>query len=88
MSVNNEYFDDIVSTFGQFYRENGGNWGTLKSLFEEAKFDDEALFDLMKKGRDESDVNLVALANLIRKLSKEQKSQLEAKSLAYAKATA
>lgn len=88
MSVEQEYFDDIVATFGQFYRENGGNWGSMTALFEAAKFDEVALFDLMKKGRDEGNVNLIALPNLIRKLSADQKAQLEAKALEYAKATA
>jgi hypothetical protein len=66
MTVNAEYFDDIVATFGQYYRENGGNWGVLSTLFEEAKFDDEAISNLMKKGRDEGNPNLVGLASIIR----------------------
>lgn len=88
MTVNEEYFDDIVSTFGQFYKENGGNWGSMTALFEEAKFGDEAVCNLMKLGRDEGNPNLVGLASIITKLSKAQKSQLEAKALEYAKAYA
>jgi len=88
MSVEQEYFDDIVATFGQFYRENGGNWGSMTALFAEKKFDDKALALLMNQGRDEGNVNLIALPNLIRKLSADQKAQLEAKALEYAKATA
>ena len=88
MSVKQEYFDDIVATFGQFYRENGGNWGSMTALFKEAKFGDEAISNLIKKGRDEGNPNLIGLASIITKLSKAQKSQLEAKALEYAKVTA
>jgi len=88
MSVKQEYYDDIIATFGQFYKENGGNWGTMSDLFEEAKFDYEALANLMKKGRDEGNPNLIALASIITKLSKQQKSQLEDKALEYAKVKA
>ncbi|MCH4539459.1 hypothetical protein [Ochrobactrum sp. A-1] len=87
MTVNAEYFDDIVATFGQFYRENGDNWGAFSNLFKEAKFDDEAISNLVKKGRDEGNPNLIGLASIITKLSKAQKSQLEAKALEYVKAT-
>ena len=88
MSVKQEYYDDIVATFGQFYKENGGNWGAMTALFAEKKFDDKALADLMKKGRDEGNPNLIGLASIITKLSKSQKSQLEDKALEYAGVTA
>nr|WP_278434113.1 hypothetical protein [Brucella anthropi] len=88
MSVKQEYFDDIVATFGQFYRENGGNWGAFSKLFAEKKFDDKTVSNLMKLGRDEGNANLVGLASIITKLSKAQKEQLEAKALEYVKATA
>ncbi|MEN3142336.1 hypothetical protein ABDF71_10000 [Ochrobactrum sp. WV_118_8] len=88
MTVKQEYFDDIVATFGQFYKENGGNWGAMTALFEDAKFEYDALAELMNKGRDEGNPNLVALASIITKLSKQQKSQLESKALEYAGVTA
>jgi len=88
MTVKQEYFDDIVATFGQFYKENGGNWGAMTALFEDAKFEYDALAELMNKGRDEGNANLVALASIITKLSKQQKSQLEDKALEYAKVKA
>ena len=88
MSVKQEYFDDIVATFGQFYKENGRNWGVMTALFAEKKFDDKALALLMNQGRDEGNPNLVGLASIITKLSKSQKEQLEAKALEYVKETA
>lgn len=84
MSVKNDYYEDIVATFGQYWSENGKSWGKLSTLFYEAKFDDKSLAQLMNQGRDTGDVNLVSLPNLISKLSKVQKAELEKKALEYA----
>lgn len=86
MSVNNDYYEDIVAVFGQYWSENGKNWAKLSTLFYESKFDDKSLALLMKQGRDTGDINLVSLPNLISKLTKEQKSELEKKALEHAAA--
>lgn len=86
MSVKNDYYEDIVATFGQYWKENGKSWGKLSTLFYESKFDDKSLALLMNQGRDTGDANLVSLPNLILKLSKTQRSDLEKRALEYANA--